>query len=74
MLLNARRAGSFFSPGSRVVITASGRNASSSDYLALPLSEMQAIISRFHQRVSASFQKHPSTIESVRKALRHQGV
>ena len=52
---------------------ASGSQASPTDYLALPLSEMRAIISRFHERVGAAFQKHPTTRESVRKALHREG-
>ena len=49
------------------------RDASSHDFLALPLSEMRATVSRFHQRVGTAFQEHASTGESVRKALHHGG-
>ncbi len=44
------------------------------DFRDLPLSEMEAILARFDQRVSASLQKHTPTKEWVRKALRRQGA
>ena len=47
---------------------------SSRDYLSLSLSEMRAIVSRFHERVGAAFQRHPSNRESVRKTLHRQGA
>ena len=49
-------------------------NTSSADFRTLPLSEMEAIISRFDKRVSAAMFKHPSSKEWVRKAIRGQGA
>ena len=53
--------------------TASMSNTSSTDFRTLPLSEMEAIVSRFNERVSAALRKQPSSKEWVRKALRRQG-
>ncbi len=48
-------------------------NTSSTAFLDLPLSEKQAIISGFEERVSAAMSKTPPTREWVRKALQRQG-
>ena len=53
--------------------TASVSKTRSADFLALPLSEKQAIVSRFDHRVSAAFGNHASSKEWVRKALHRQG-
>lgn len=47
---------------------------SSADFRTLPLSEMEAIISRFDERVSGGMRNHPSSKEWVRKAIRRQGA
>ena len=44
------------------------------DFRSLPVPEMQAIFSRFDQRVSAALRQHPRSKEWVRKALRRQGA
>ena len=44
------------------------------DFRNLPVSEMQAILSRFDERVSAALHQHPRSKEWVRKALRRQGA
>ena len=44
------------------------------DFRNLPLSEMEAILARFDQRVSAAFRQHAPSKEWVRKALRRQGA
>lgn len=54
--------------------TASRNKATSTDYLTLPLSEMHAIVCRFHERVGRAFQSHPSSKESVRKTLHDGGA
>src|ERR1019366_683911 len=43
--------------GGRIVITTSPDKTSSTDFRNLPLSEMQAILSRFDERVSAAFRQ-----------------
>lgn len=49
-------------------------STSSADFRTLLLSEMEAKISRFDERVSAAMCKHPSSKERVRKAIRGQGA
>jgi len=46
----------------------------SMDYLTLPLSEMQARVSRFDARVSSAQLKNPSTKEMVKKAVGRAGT
>ncbi len=48
--------------------------ASSANFRSLPVPEMQAILSRFEQRVSDALRQHPRSKEWVRKALRRQGA
>ena len=56
------------------MITTSPDKTSSTDFRNLPLSEMQAILSRFDERVSAAFRQHPRTRDWVRKAFQRQGA
>lgn len=44
------------------------------DFRTLPLAEMQAIVSRFEERVSAAQQANPPTKELVRKAVHRRGA
>jgi uroporphyrinogen decarboxylase len=56
------------------VSTTGMSSTSSADFRTLPLSEMEAIISRFDERVSGAMRKHSSSREWVRKAIRRQGA
>lgn len=53
--------------------TAGTTKSSSADFRTLPLSEQQAIISRFDAQVSDAIQKHPSSKEWVCGALHCEG-
>ncbi len=46
----------------------------SADFRTLPLSEMDAIVSRFEERVNAAQAANPPTRDMVRKAIRRQGA
>jgi len=55
-------------------LEAFGRNSPATDYHTLPLTEMQAIVSRFWERVNAAQSANPPTKEFVRKAVRRVGT
>ena len=57
-----------------MVITGSEDNPQVTDFRALPLDEMQAILFRFEDRTQAALRAKPATKEWVRKALRRQGA
>jgi uroporphyrinogen decarboxylase len=54
--------------------TLSSLKKPSSDYRDLPLPQLQAILSRFEQRVGDAFGRHTRSKEWVRKAFRRKGA
>lgn len=48
--------------------------AIATDFRNLPPAEMQTILARFEERVSAAFREHPRSKEWVRKALHREGA
>ena len=50
------------------------RNGRVMDYRTLPLSQMQAIVSRFEERVNAAQSGNPATKGSVKKAISRAGA
>jgi len=54
--------------------TRTSSSSASTDFRTLPLSEMEAIISRFEDRVNAAQRVNPPTQDWVQKAVRRQGA